>query len=295
MGKQVVDGKRSSLFDVLPENLLIVGLDDGPVGEEHPLFAQHRVELDVDQAMRASIEEFGVLEPVLCRKTDDHIEVLNGRQRVKAARAVNKKRPPADRIRIPIRIIKAKDADTAMMVMVMTDELRQDDSTLQRAQKSARLKRVLGKSDEETATAFGVSVQTVKVWQLLLRLPDTMQAAVESGTVGAVAASKLATIKDPEQQSAAWTALLAEGGSAPEAAAQVRKLKAAAQGADPTDVRRPVSRTWVRKLVEAKPEEVKGLDPAALQMLRWQLGMIGPKKVPGLMAALRALGLGGGE
>ena len=64
--------------------------------KDHPRY-DPRVELDLDQGLVESINVHGVIEPVVAFKDGPHVEVLDGRQRVRAARPVAATALPAGR------------------------------------------------------------------------------------------------------------------------------------------------------------------------------------------------------
>ena len=88
--------------------------------------------------------------------------------------------------------------------MILSNELRTEDSVMVKAAKASRYL-ATGKTEEEVAVTFGVSVETVESWMVLLNLPSDVVALVESKTLGAVAAATLGKLPRDKQLSAALT------------------------------------------------------------------------------------------
>src|SRR3990167_9198322 len=94
MAKQAIDAPRHNHFMVDPTDLKIVESPGEP-------FYDERVKLKLDPGFVASIEEHGIIQPIIAVKVGDELIVVAGRQRVKAARQINEGRKKADRIAVP--------------------------------------------------------------------------------------------------------------------------------------------------------------------------------------------------
>jgi ParB family chromosome partitioning protein len=189
-------GKKDLLlFD--PEALTIVDVD-----EKNPLFDE-RAKLEVDERLVLNIMHHGVLEPVLVRKNtaNGKVEVVAGRQRVRACREANKRlvKQGAEPHRIPAVVKRAEDG-AVMGMMISENEIRRDDSPLGRAKKLTRFLE-LGRTEEEAAVVFGVSAATVKNLLGVLDAIKPVQAAVERGEIRLSDAYKLARLETDEQRS----------------------------------------------------------------------------------------------
>jgi len=212
---------ESKLLHFDPGDLVIV---DDP---KHPLYDE-RVDLPLSAELVASILHHGrVLEPVICRKDPDtdRMEVVAGRQRVRAVREIQKrgevfkslpealqKRRGKDAWRIPAIVDRSKDEDLAE-VMVSENEIRLSDSPLVRAEKMRRLLG-RGKTEGELSILFGCSGATVKNTLSLLDASSSVRKAVDSGRIAAASAYRLAKLPAEEQKTRV-RALLEEAPSAP--------------------------------------------------------------------------------
>ncbi len=191
-------GKRDAyMFD--PEDLVLV------TDEKHPLYDE-RVNLPVDESLVLNImfapdgTPQGVLEPInAARNTETgKVEVIDGRQRVKAAREANKrlKKKGLEPVWVPC-MLKRVNAYTSMGMLISSNEHRQDDSPLGKAKKAARYI-ALGRDEAEIATLFGISAASVKNMLGLLDAPAAVRNAVEAGKISTSDGYKLAKL-EPEE------------------------------------------------------------------------------------------------
>ena len=191
-------GKRDAfMFD--PDDLVLV------TNEKSPLFDE-RVHLPVDENLVLNMMfapdgvPQGVLEPVsVVRNTETgKIEVVIGRQRVKAAREANKrlKKAGLEPIRVP-GLIQRTTAHKALGMIISENELRQNDTPLGRAKKAQRYID-LGRDESEIAVLFGISKASVKNLLSLLDAPAAVRNAVESGKITASDGYKLSKLEPAE-------------------------------------------------------------------------------------------------
>jgi len=191
-------GKRDAyMFD--PEDLVLV------TDEKSPLYDE-RVELPIDEALVLNIMfapdgvPQGVLEPVNATRNPETgaVEVIDGRQRVKAAREANKrlKQQGLEPVWVPA-MLKRTNAHSAMGMMISSNEHRQNDTPIGKAKKAQRYID-LGRDEAEVATLLGISKASVKNLLSLLDAPAAVRNAVESGKITATEAYKLAKL-DPAE------------------------------------------------------------------------------------------------
>lgn len=287
MAKQAIEGTRLNAFGLDPDDVVIVGLDDGE-GPDHPLFDE-RVALPLDEALVRNIMVFGVIEPIVVRKNGTFVEVVDGRQRVRAAREANARlrEQGSEPLNVPA-IVRRGDNGQIMGVMLSTF-LRQDDTPIAKAQKVARYLDT-GKSEAEAALVYGVSTQTIRNWLALLELAPRVQAAVTAGQIGAAAALELRDLPHREQESKV-EAIVANGAAASAGEMRRQRKARAAKPAAENDTERAkvVSRIVLRKVAES--EKFDSLPDEARALLLWILGETGQaRRVKGLSGILRAIG-----
>lgn len=271
-----------------PDDLVIIGLDTED-GDTHPL-ADPRAHGPADPALVRSIIRHGILEPVVVRKgPNGRAEVVDGRRRVIAARAVPSVDPEA-KIVIPV-IVRDGDDLAAAGAMVAANEIRQEDSYASRASKIARLQE-MGMSIDDVAVEFGASGQTIRNILKLAAAAKSVRDAVDRGKISATAGYRIATLKTEEEQAAALAALLESGDpTAAGAARKARKLREGGEGDDdaPKPIRVPYS--LAQRVLDTIAEwgDEAGTDPAVAAVLAWIVGAGSPKRVKGLSAILAAI------
>lgn len=184
------------LFD--PETLVIV------TDPKHPLFDE-RALLQPEERLILSIMDVGVIEPIVVRKNGErekgvpNIEVVDGRQRVKAARIANHRilEQGGEPVRVP-GVRRLGDNVSLQGVMITTNELRLADSPLVKAQKLSRYL-ALGRTMEDAAVTFGATVSTLKGYLSLLTCHPDVIAALKKGRIGVTHAKMLSAMPQEEQ------------------------------------------------------------------------------------------------
>lgn len=252
-GLAKLEGTRFNAFKVAPEKVILVGIDTEDRG--HALYDE-RVELPLDEGLVLNIMAYGVLNPVIVRKNSAGlVEVVDGRQRVRAVREANKRLKAEGRstIRIPV-VLKGGESRDMAAVMVSLNECRQQDSVVVRAQKANRMLD-MGRSEEEVAVMFGVSVQTIKLNLSLLSLEPELLSAVKSGKIAASEALKMA-------------------GRGAEAQKRVAEEARKAPPKKPGRKKGSVNAIPKRQVIQAKIDEVKALSPLAAVALGWAIGLV---------------------
>lgn len=183
---------------VNPYDLTIIGLDTED-GADHPLYDE-RVYLPVDENLVKNIQVYAIQQPVLVRKDGDTLLVVDGRQRVRAARLAWDQATSAGEhpIKVPTRTVTATDA-RATGIMISSNELRQEDDVLGKALKAQRLYAQYGDIGE-VAIAFGRSTQTIRNWLLLVEADPKVHECIRSQKLSVTTAIEIARLKREEQR-----------------------------------------------------------------------------------------------
>lgn len=225
---QLFDAPRQSVYLMDPADIVIIGLDTKHKIGDHPL-ADERNALPVNRALVDSIKAHGFRSTVRVRKEGESAVAVDGRQRVRAARVANEELIAEGRepVRVEVRPDRADDA-TAMGIMILSNEIKQEDDTLTKAAKAARYLGT-GKTEEEVAYAFGVKSSTIDMWMALLELHPEVQALVREGKLGAKAAARLSVLAREAQLKAARELVAGGRGTVDGVAEKVREIKATAK------------------------------------------------------------------
>lgn len=260
--KSAFDAKRGTVFYFDPEELVLV--ED----KTDPLYDQ-RVTEKVNERLVKNImfEGQGVLEPVIIRKVGEQAVVVDGRQRVKAAREANRRLVEAGNDPLTVPAVLRRGDDKAMFgVMIATNEHRLDDNLMVKADKVARFLNQ-GGTEVEAAVAFGVSRQTITNWLRMLDLDEEVKRHVSQGKLSASAAAELHSLPRDEQKAKA-AEMVAVGAKTVESAREV------ARGGKPTERKPKVkSRKEIQAAVDGF-EEAPAATKEAARALRWVLGQV---------------------
>ncbi|RQT38370.1 ParB/RepB/Spo0J family partition protein [Burkholderia contaminans] len=260
MAKNSIDaygaaGKSNVLF-FDPDTLTLV------VDPKHPLF-DRRALLPYDEAMVRNIRHHGVLETILVYKDPETGEVMivDGRRRVIAAREANRRLrdeglPPVMVPALPKRGPMVKMAGA----MVATNEHREHDSPINRAEKMQRL-RDLGYDDEQIAAEFRIEPPTVVASLRLLDCTAAVRDALEADQITMSHALRLAKLSPERQREKVKAVIAAADGK--EGHERSRAQKAALTGD-------AAPRMRTRKQIVTELENATG---ERAEALRWVLNL----------------------
>jgi ParB family chromosome partitioning protein len=197
---------------IKPEDLVIIGEDcdadvcpalDDPDRAGAPL-----------ASLVDSVAAHGIKEPILIRKlADGRVIVVDGRQRVKAARLANERinsKGGEVGVLVPCVVDTTSDEEASAVTMIVANEHRREATPVERARK-AQAMRDLGHDDKAIALMFGVSGVTISNWKRLLSVDPKILAKVEKGEIPAALAIEAAKFPPGEQLAAIEKAAAATG------------------------------------------------------------------------------------
>lgn len=151
-----------------PESLVVWGVDK-PCDASHELY-DARIHLRLRPAFLRSLDRRGVLVPVACRDIGFGLEVVDGRQRVRGAREVNRRRSLEGRppLEVPVVVLEG-DLETPWAELVL--ELNAQRQELDRASLAPRLLDLVanGATARELAPLVGRHEHAVENWVKLQR------------------------------------------------------------------------------------------------------------------------------
>lgn len=293
MGKQAFEGdvKRLNGFMFMPEAVVIVG-GDGPNdvdkkdedGNLHFLYDE-RVEMPLSEEFVLNVMSLGVKKNVIVTKIGEAPYVVDGRQRVRAAREANRRLAKLGEPLLRVPGVQQKGEEPLLMTIgVSTNEFNHEDSALGKARKAQRL-RDRGLDDEEIATAFGVTARAISNWGKLLGLAPPVKKAVASGAVSASAAAQLHDLPISEQK-AQLDSLIAASKANGAKAPTINQVKASARKAKGQETNQAPSKKVLRFIVEKKEHEALSEDFIA--GVAFAIGLRDPKSINGLTAVMKA-------
>ena len=145
------------------------------------------------EELKASIKRRGVIEPVIVRPiAHGTYELVAGERRFRAAQAIGLKEVPA--------LVKTLGDRDALEYSLIENIQRENLNPLEEAKGYARLLDEFGYTQEDIASAVGKDRATVANLLRILRLPQDVQRAIESGKLSLGHAKVLAGIEGEARQ-----------------------------------------------------------------------------------------------
>ena len=274
--------QRGQTFKYMPEDLVIID-DPG-----HPLYDERVDQIDRSsdkwRKFRASIAARGVINAISIKKGPERkdkpgtflVEVVDGRQRVLAAREVNKMRKAEGLEPILVEAVLRRGDEADMVgLMIASNEHRIEDTPLIKAKKA---KRALdfGSTETQICNDFGWSKAQFKAHMDLLSLAKPVREAIDAGRAPITVATELAKLDLAEQKAAIEKiaeVAAAKGGSVTGQAAR-EAVRESAGKAPRTPMRRPPMAEVRAKYDELKAGGGRGaVVRGQLEMLAWVLGI----------------------
>ena len=138
-----------------------------------------------------SIEQYGVVQPIIVKKSIKGYELVAGERRTKAAKIAGLKKIPA--------IIKDFDDQEMMEIALIENIQREDLNPIDEASSISNIIKLKGYTQEELAKKFGKSRSYITNSLGLLRLPDDTKKYVEDNKLSMSHARALSKLDDTEQ------------------------------------------------------------------------------------------------
>ena len=137
-----------------------------------------------------SIKEYGVVQPIIVKKSIKGYELIAGERRTKAAQIAGLKTIPA--------IIKEFDDQEMMEIALIENIQREDLNPIDEATSISNIIKLRGYTQEEFASKFGKSRSYVTNLLGLLKLPDNVKKLVEKKALSMSHARVLSKIEDED-------------------------------------------------------------------------------------------------
>lgn len=156
---------------------------------------QPRADFDpvaLDELMR-SIREKGVIQPITVRRIDNGFQLISGERRVRAAR-------DAGLAQIPAYVIRVQSEEEMLELALIENLQREHLNPIEIAISYKRLIDECSYTQEQLADRVSKDRSTVANFLRLLKLPDSIRAAVRKGQLTSGHARALITIEDPALQ-----------------------------------------------------------------------------------------------
>ncbi len=154
--------------------------------------------------LKSSIQKYGVLEPVIVRKSKNGYELVSGERRLRAVRALGIETIPA--------VIREKVSDREMQILSLVEnQQRADLNDLEIAMGYNELLLKFNYTHEKIADDTGKSRPYVSNILRLLKLPDEIKQAITDKKISSGHARALLSINDEEEQLSLLEKIITEG------------------------------------------------------------------------------------
>jgi len=188
--------------------------------------------------LQSSIEQHGVLQPVVVRSIPDGYELIAGERRWRASQALGKKTIPA--------VVREGVSDQAMLELALVENLQRSD--LDPLEKARGFQQLVdrGLTQEEVAREVGLQRSTVANFLRLLELSENVQKVVSQGLITMGHARALLGLADRRRQDELCALTVRRGLSVRDVEQRVRELQG--RGAGRASTPTPPPPPWVRDM-----------------------------------------------
>ena len=183
--------------------------------QRNPFQPRKDFELQALQELTESIQQHGVLQPLLVRETPQGYQLIAGERRWLASRDAGLKT-------VPCRVLKIEDR-VVSEVAIIENLQREDLNELEKAQAFQTYISQFGCSIEELATKMGKDRSTISNSLRLLELPNFVKDALRLGKISAGHGRALLPLEEEADQIAMCQRIQSEGLSVRSTEAAVRE------------------------------------------------------------------------
>ena len=223
-----------------------VGVDKIHPNPRQPrrLFDESRID-----ELAASVEQKGVIQPLLVRRGEDGYELIAGERRLRAALRAGLKE-------VPVLVREADDVESLQLALIENLQ-REDLNPIEEASAYRRLQEEFGWGQEEIAVRVGKSRPAVANCMRLLSLPREIQDEVARGKLPAGQARALLGLEREAVMLAAAREVIAKGLSTRETERLVRRLKLGRRERREASLSNPDLRSLIEKLQRSLGTKVR--------------------------------------
>ena len=181
------------------------GIEYHDINDIKPNSNQPRKTFDEDklQELAASIEEHGLIQPVVLRKVKRGYEIVAGERRWRAARIIGIREIPC--------IVKELSDEENMLLAIIENMQREDLNPIEEAEGISQMIDTYGLTQEQVSKSVGKSRPYIANSLRLLTLAAPVRRYVSEGELSAGHARALAVIKDEDKQISLAEAAVKQG------------------------------------------------------------------------------------
>ena len=165
-----------------------------------------------------SVEQQGILQPLLVRPSDNGYELITGERRLRAAKRAGLQQVPV--------MIKDIDDEVMLEMSIVENIQRENLNPIEEAEAYHRLITDFNLTQDQAAHRVGKSRPAVANILRLRQLPDTIKSSILDGGLTMGHARALLGADSASQQIAAWRTVVSKGLSVRQTEALVKRVKA---------------------------------------------------------------------
>ena len=165
-----------------------------PLIKIEPNRVQPRTRFDEDalQELAESIKQYGIIEPIVVQKKEDHYEIIAGERRWRAARIAGLNEVPV--------VVKEYSEDEIFTIALIENIQRQDLNPIEEAMAYQKLIREFKLKQDEVAEKVSKSRTAIANYMRLLKLDQRVQQMLIDEMISEGHGRALLPITDPEEQ-----------------------------------------------------------------------------------------------
>ena len=182
------DNFEKDIVEENEKNVTEINIDDI---RSNPYQPRKTFDIESLNELAKSIKEYGVVQPIIVKKSIKGYELVAGERRTKAAKIAGLKKIPA--------IIKDFDNQEMMEIALVENIQREDLNPIDEATSISNIIKLRGYTQEEFANKFGKSRTYVTNILGLLKLPDEVKKLVEKRSLSMSHARVLSKIDDDDK------------------------------------------------------------------------------------------------
>jgi ParB family chromosome partitioning protein len=173
--------------------------------QPNPFQPREKIKKEELQELTASIEEHGVLEPLVVAQTPAGYQIIAGERRWRASKEAGLKEVP---------VVVRKTTPKGMLEMAIVENVQRSDlNAMERAQAFMQLIRNFGYAQSEIAKKISKSTSFVGNTIRLLNLPDAIKDGLIGGLISEGHARAIYSIGDEKIMVECYKQILKEGAS----------------------------------------------------------------------------------
>jgi ParB family chromosome partitioning protein len=174
-----------------PPGKRVLHLDPGRI-RPNPEQPRKRFPAEDLERLKASMEKEGVLQPLLVRQVGDEYQLVAGERRLRAAREIGLEQVPALQVEV---------GDERLLEIALIENIQRADlDPLELARAYRHLMQSRSWTQDQLASALGVSRSSVANAVRVLDLPEDMQNSLVRGHISSGHAKVLLSVEDETEQ-----------------------------------------------------------------------------------------------